>query len=649
MNRRLSILGFHGVSPALFLNLLCMPAESGAADSGSNNCNTPLAGERWEIRSTSPGPREQHTAIWSGSEMLVWGGGAGGFLNDGGRYNPITDAWQPINLTNAPSGRWFHEAVWTGTEMLVWGGRSTFWPDASKNDGGRYNPLSDVWRPISTNGAPSPRAQFAAVWTGTEMLVWGGIGDGWAFIGTGGRYNPASDTWAVMNTNGAPSARLSPAFVWTGSEMIIWGGGIFPNQSFGPILPFGDGARYNPATDQWTPLSTNGAPPAVADPLFVWSGKDLIVWGGSSASGALTTTVDTGGRYDPATDSWRSLSPVNTPTSRAATMAVWTGDEMLMWGGVTLSAAGSGGLNSGGRYNPECDTWNPLTLENPPPAREDPRMVWSGQALLIFGGNINGTDYDSNFAWIPGRPPVSPAITGQPQSLTALAGTNVVFSVIVTGSPPVSYQWTLNRTNIAGANGASLVLTNIQLEDEGEYRVAVTNAAGGLVSDAAILSVLAPPRIITQPKGKTAYWGDIAAFFVKAKGSPPLSYLWYKDGFPISWATNAIFDLADLQLTDGASYWVVITNRLGSITSAPALLIVNPIGVSLGLYPGVTIAGVVGKTYGLQFSTSVSLTNSWTSLTNLTLTQPVQLWLDSSVETSSGQQPRRFYRVVPLP
>ena len=69
----------------------------------------------------------------------------------------------------------------------------------------------------------------------------------------------------------------------------------------------------------------------------------------------------------------------------------------------------------------------------------------------------------------------------------------------------------------------------------------------------------------------------------------------------------------------------------------------------MGLYPGITIEGVVGRSYGIQFTAGVSLTNSWASVTNLTLTQPVQLWLDTSVDVHSGTAPRRFYRVVPIP
>ena len=61
--------------------------------------------------------------MWTGSEMIVWGGDAyRAVLNTGGRYNPSTDSWTATSTTNAPTARIGHTAVWTGSEMIVWGG-----------------------------------------------------------------------------------------------------------------------------------------------------------------------------------------------------------------------------------------------------------------------------------------------------------------------------------------------------------------------------------------------------------------------------------------------------------------------------------------------------------------------------------------------
>ena len=91
-------------------------------------------------------------------------------VNTGGRYNPITDSWEATSAVNVPSPRDSHTAVWTGSEMIVWGGFSDpgFW----FNNGGRYDPNTDSWMPTSTMNAPEARWDHTVEWTGDEMIVW---------------------------------------------------------------------------------------------------------------------------------------------------------------------------------------------------------------------------------------------------------------------------------------------------------------------------------------------------------------------------------------------------------------------------------------------------------------------------------------------
>src|SRR5205807_3952314 len=70
----------------------------------------------------APAGRNSHTAVWTGSEMIVWSGYGGSYFSTGGRYNPTADSWTATSTTNSPAGRSGHSAVWTGTEMIVWGG-----------------------------------------------------------------------------------------------------------------------------------------------------------------------------------------------------------------------------------------------------------------------------------------------------------------------------------------------------------------------------------------------------------------------------------------------------------------------------------------------------------------------------------------------
>src|SRR5262245_7099876 len=99
--------------------------------------------------------------------------------------------------------------------MIVWGGWNI---STTYNTGGRYNPVSDSWTATDTTGAPVARVYHTAVWTGTNMIVWGG-----GFMNSGGRYYPDVNRWVATSTTNAPSARSSHTAIWTGSEMIVWG------------------------------------------------------------------------------------------------------------------------------------------------------------------------------------------------------------------------------------------------------------------------------------------------------------------------------------------------------------------------------------------------------------------------------------------
>jgi Bacterial Ig-like domain len=178
-----------------------------------------------------PDRREGHTAIWTGTEMIVWGGiGLNGseyiYLDDGARYNPATDTWQSISPLGAPSARSEYSAVWTGSEMLIWGGRTLDRPLTFPLACARYNPASDKWQSMSTVNVPTGRAGHGAVWTGTEMIVWGGINyqSSALYFSSGGRYDPIADSWVPTSSQNAPTGRVGESIVWTGNEMIVWGG-----------------------------------------------------------------------------------------------------------------------------------------------------------------------------------------------------------------------------------------------------------------------------------------------------------------------------------------------------------------------------------------------------------------------------------------
>ena len=100
--------------------------------------------------------------------MIVWGGlnGTIGSFNTGGRYNPGTDSWTATSTTNAPEARYSHTAVWSGSEMIVWGGGGI---GLALNTGGRYNRITDSWTATSTTNVPHARSRHTAVWN--ESIV----------------------------------------------------------------------------------------------------------------------------------------------------------------------------------------------------------------------------------------------------------------------------------------------------------------------------------------------------------------------------------------------------------------------------------------------------------------------------------------------
>ena len=319
-----------------------------------------------------PNARVFHTAIWTGSEMIVWGGWNAGRLNTGARYIAATDSWMATSVNKAPDARDYHTAIWTGSEMIVWGGEGNGNP-REVNTGGRYNPMNDNWASVSTASAPVPRAQHTAAWTGAEMIVWGGRDDT-TWFNSGGRYDPGTDTWTATTTLNAPERRWYHTVEWSGSQMIVWGG---TNQTIG----LNTGGKYDPATNSWTATGTTNAPLGRFAHTSIWSGNEMDVWGGVDST---FNDCNTGGRYNPTADSWTAISTVNAPSPRDAHTAVWNGTEMIIWGGEFGSPAVS--LDTGGRYVPGTDSWTATSIANVPHARDSHTAVWVGSRMIVWGG-----------------------------------------------------------------------------------------------------------------------------------------------------------------------------------------------------------------------------------------------------------------------
>ena len=370
-------------------------ADANLLAAGYVKLGSSLLADGW-VQGSSPGvlypndTRALHTAVWTGTEMIVWGGDNGtNVLGTGARYSPATNTWTATTATGAPSAREFHTAVWTGTVMIIWGGyngTSTLW------DGARYDPASDTWSAVTTTGVSYPRQNHTAVWTGTAMVIWGGSinNNVNSCIGNGARYNPATDSWAAISTTSEPAGRRYHTAVWTGADMIVWGG------TNGLVI--GDGGIYHAGLDQWVSIPVGpGSPISRTGHSAVWTGSAMVVWGGLNAG----TYLGDGGAYYPG-QGWAQIpagSP-NAPGIRQNHTAVWTGTEMIIWGGYNGFL---GTLADGARFNPAAGTWAPLSATNAPAARQNHTAVWTGTEMLVWGGLAGSTYMNDLYRYSPAR------------------------------------------------------------------------------------------------------------------------------------------------------------------------------------------------------------------------------------------------------
>jgi N-acetylneuraminic acid mutarotase len=221
-----------------------------------------------------------------------------------------------------------------------------------------------VCSPLWDNAITGP-----AVWSGNEMLIYG---EGLAF-------DPASEEWRWIPPPSGPE-RSFEVTVWTGTELVVWGGCdalIRECDDFGQGI-FTDGIAYDPAADRWRELAPSPLAPGV-HPKGVWTGSEVLIYAGT----ASPDNGPTAAAYDPAADPWREVpDPPMAPRRYAS--AAWTGQHFVLWGGSKLGTEFEFG--DGVAYHPQEDTW--LAVSPTPEGSERDRhaMVWIQDQLYIIGG-----------------------------------------------------------------------------------------------------------------------------------------------------------------------------------------------------------------------------------------------------------------------
>ena len=361
--------------------------------------------------------------------------------------------------------------------------------------------------------------------------------------------------------------------------------------------------------------------------LALKSNGTVVVWGTSNAAPAGLTNVlaiaaGNGQSLALLSDStvvaWgdNSFGKTNVPAGLTNVASIAAGKDhglALRWDGTVVAW----GNNSSGQTNVPADLNNVVAIAA---GGAHSLALKADGTLVAWGDNTYGqasvNPAQTGFIAIAAggfhslsiRSDGSPVILAAPQSQTVTISHNASFQVLFVGTQPVSVQWQHFATNLPGATGSVLVLTNVQAIDGGTYTASISNFFTTVTSAAATLTpVGVVPFVTFQPQDTTNFCGDNASFQVTADGSAPFGYQWLFEGEPIDSATDTNLSLLNISEDDGGGYSVVITNAYGSVTSLVAVLTVAI------EQPTITSPlSVIGK-QGRPFGYSITASNTPTS------------------------------------
>ena len=352
---------------ALALILVVVPAAALAASGPST---VPGA---WRKLPAAPFAVPQGlTSVWTGKQLIVFGRRPvmNPSVDVAEAYDPATDAWSRLSPPAGPGYVPGYKAVWTGKQMLVFGAFHSV----------AFTPVTNAWRELRKS-VPGG----IVVWTGREAIGWGGgcCGDAWS---NGAAYNPATNKYRnLAHSPLAPEQR--PIGAWTGRDLVLFVSGINPADGKPWPARLARAAAYNPVTDTWRRIAPLPAVRSTAN--AVWDGREVLIVGGTGAPRARTgvpSPAAVGFAYNPGTNRWRRLPRMS--AGRAGAAAVWTGKRLLIWGGTTSTPSGVKLVtpNQGLAYDPKANRWSPLPGA-PLLGRLDPTAVWTGRAMIVWGGH----------------------------------------------------------------------------------------------------------------------------------------------------------------------------------------------------------------------------------------------------------------------
>ena len=194
--------------------------------------------------------------VWTGHELIGWGGGCcGDVSDDGSAYNPETNTWRtlaeaPIGGQQSPAG------AWTGHELVILSGSA---PDGKPVAGAAYDPTSDAWRSIASVPAPYDAAE--AVSFGGKLYAVASGSTATSTLELDLERNTWQDLGAVAQTPGSAILARNQLVLLGGEGSRATGNAYFFRT--GASVPF------------VVPQLARGV-----DPALVWTGRELLVWGG---------------------------------------------------------------------------------------------------------------------------------------------------------------------------------------------------------------------------------------------------------------------------------------------------------------------------------------------------------------------------------
>lgn len=325
--------------------------------------------------------RAEHAAVWTGSSMIVYGGTASSstYFADAAAYVPgvgaTLGAWTTLPAPPLKA-RARAIAVWTGSVMVVWGGIDG---TTAYNDGAIYDPSSSStpWRTIPA--APIVGRSAYGVWSAAtnELVVWGGSNSGATAVYADGAAYKLGPTpgWRTLATK--PAARDRFGVAVAGGQMVIFGG-----SSTGTSPKFDDAFSYDPGTNAWTALAAPGLD-VRAYVTGVTTPGGATFWGGWGLDGNERSNGATwdGGK-------WVAIAaPPTTVTAtpgRDSYAGWWSNGKLWAFGGFD----GSGAVGDGIAYAPATATWSAMPAGGPS-ARFDATVVHTGRDAIVWGGHVN--------------------------------------------------------------------------------------------------------------------------------------------------------------------------------------------------------------------------------------------------------------------